>query len=788
MNPILSALIRIVLSTLGLAVSFLPRPFELWLGPRLGRLYLVLDPRRRKIAYDNIRRCLPELKEAGWSRLLNENYRHYGILALEILHMLSPLPGHYRRYAQKVSRFEGLENWKRAHDKGKGVLFVSAHLANWELMAAAGALRGIPITMVTRHLKPEWLHKKMEAVRLSVNIRCAYPPRTMPLVLKGLRAGESIGFVLDQYAPPPMGIPVPFFGVKVDTLAAVGSLAQRTGAAIIPARQKRDASGLVHGIVEPELDLGQARSHPAQATEILARKVEDWIRANPSQWLWVHRRFKNVVWPLVSSALSLLLPLLSPAAAASFKGESCASCHAHIRDAAGSKEPKPAEFFGEYEAAIIGGGLSGLSAAYSLKDKKVVVLEKDDEPGGKTRRENFSRWSYASGAVYTSEPEGPILKMFSELGIYPLKFKSPVHIYWENGRLLEEWISEKGFSEVASDDAQRAQLKGLWARLKQIDAEGKLTIPIQESDPQALQEYDSISFWDYLLKNYGRFAAQIGDYYCRDIFGTGAKDYSAFFGLMYMASEIPDSYSWPGGLGEIAQALAKNLGGRIKTGAMVERVIASQDHVRVIFRRGDKRYEIKAQTAILAVPSFITRRITTGLSEKKQKALAAVRYSAYANVAMQFKKPVFEKAFVLWTPKLSFADITFPGGERLEGPPSKQVGQVAQASMPMGSGDGRRWLQSRSDEEIRKLVLADVEKVLPGAAAQIEDLNIIRWGHAMPIMGPGYLSKIQEELRRPEGRLFFAGVDTQGPAIEGAMFSGFQAAEQARRFLSQWKK
>ncbi|MBI4376246.1 MAG: hypothetical protein HY549_07325 [Elusimicrobia bacterium] len=301
MNPLLSWLLRVALFTLGLGVSLLPRWLELWLGPTLGRLALALDPRRRRIAYDNMRRCLPELGPRRWDSLLRSNYEHYGLLALEILHMFSPIPGHYRRYAQQVARLEGLENWRRAHDKGKGVLFVSAHLANWELMVAAGALSGIPITMVTRRLKPEWLLKKIEASRASVGVRCAYQPRTMPAVLKGLRRGESIGFVLDQYAPPPMGISVPFFGVAVDTLAALGPLAERTGAAIVPALQSRSPDGTVRIVIEPELDLGERRGDPYESTAALALKVEDWIRRRPQEWLWVHRRFKNVAWPTLGS-------------------------------------------------------------------------------------------------------------------------------------------------------------------------------------------------------------------------------------------------------------------------------------------------------------------------------------------------------------------------------------------------------------------------------------------------------------------------------------------------------
>lgn len=282
---------------MGLAVSFLPRRMELWLGRWLGRLYLLVDFKRRKIAYDNIRHCLPELGSAGWDKLLKENFEHYGTLGLELLHMFSPIPEHYRGYVRRVTHLEGFENWEIAHDKGKGVIFLSAHLANWELMAAIIGLHGTSLTIATRHLKPEWLHKKMEASRLSANVWCAYLPDTLPYILRALRKGESFGFVLDQYAPPPMGIPVVFFGVLVDTLAAIGSFSQRYGAAIVPVMQERDRDGIVHIRIEPEMILGDALEDRVKSTTILSQKVESWIRANPPQWLWAHRRFKNVVWP-----------------------------------------------------------------------------------------------------------------------------------------------------------------------------------------------------------------------------------------------------------------------------------------------------------------------------------------------------------------------------------------------------------------------------------------------------------------------------------------------------------
>ena len=298
MYPLLSLFLRAILGALGAAVSLIPRSWELALGPALGRAGLLLDRRRRRIAHDNIRRCLPELGPAGWDELLRENFEHYGVLTLELLHMFSPLPGHYRRYAESTATLEGLDHWRRAHDKGKGVLFVSAHLGNWELMAGLGAMRGIPITIVTRHLKPEWLHLKMLEARHSVDFGCFFndenPARK---IIGALRKGKSVGFVMDQYAPPPSGARVPFFGIEVDTLAAVGTFAERVGAAIIPVYQRRDASGVVRIVIEPELDLGEARRDPAASTALLAAKTEEWIRREPAQWLWAHRRFKNVVWP-----------------------------------------------------------------------------------------------------------------------------------------------------------------------------------------------------------------------------------------------------------------------------------------------------------------------------------------------------------------------------------------------------------------------------------------------------------------------------------------------------------
>lgn len=284
----------VLIHAAGLAVSLLPRRVELRLGRLLGGVCFPVERKRRAVGEENLRRCLPELSERERQDLLRANYEHYGMLFFELFHLFSPIPGHYRAYALRISTVEGLANWRKAAAHGKGVIFASCHLGNWEMMAAAGALAGIRNTMVTRRLTPEWLHQRLESSRLSVGAHAAYQPRTLPAVMRALRAGDCAGFVIDQYAPPPMGIPIRFFGVKVDTLHAVGPLARRTGAAVVPAVTHRDAHGVVHLRIEPELDLAGDLGDPERVTQILADKVEAWIREHPEQWLWVHRRFKNL--------------------------------------------------------------------------------------------------------------------------------------------------------------------------------------------------------------------------------------------------------------------------------------------------------------------------------------------------------------------------------------------------------------------------------------------------------------------------------------------------------------
>ncbi|MBI4387240.1 MAG: FAD-dependent oxidoreductase, partial [Elusimicrobia bacterium] len=90
-----------------------------------------------------------------------------------------------------------------------------------------------------------------------------------------------------------------------------------------------------------------------------------------------------------------------------------------------------------------------------------------------------------------------------------------------------------------------------------------------------------------------------------------------------------------------------------------------------------------------------------------------------------------------------------------------------------------------SDEALGEKIVADLEKLFPGSRSKVHGMRILRWGHAMPINFPGYLTQVRPRVAKPLGRIFFAGVDTDMPSIEGAIVSGARAADEAVRFLGR---
>jgi Kdo2-lipid IVA lauroyltransferase/acyltransferase len=277
------------------------QPFVLrrYWGVLLG-VMLRLIGLRSHVVMENLKIAFPQDDEQTRLRrkqLFRAAYEHLGHVVFEILLLFGPM----RRFVLNFSDLRGLEYWQAAKRRGKGVLFLASHVGNWEVMAASGALSGIDLMIVTKHLKPEWLHRAIEVGRLKCSVRATYEPRTFRDVLSHLKQNGTVGFVLDQYAGPPIGIRVPVFGVPVSTSSVVAMLAKRTGAQVLPVVNYRSSYGRwIIKIQEPMVWKTSDNSalELAQNTAAYTRSIEEQIISHPEQWLWIHRRFKGDLSPL----------------------------------------------------------------------------------------------------------------------------------------------------------------------------------------------------------------------------------------------------------------------------------------------------------------------------------------------------------------------------------------------------------------------------------------------------------------------------------------------------------
>lgn len=291
---------------IGFFLSFFPRSLFLAAGRGLGNI-LSFCGFRKRVVEENLALAFPEKSQGEMQSLTREIYRELGTLFLEILRSFYRFDDLLRRHTD----FCGEEHLRDALAEGKGVFVLSAHLGNWELLTISGPWRFFSsVTMVTKKLKPDWLHRIIEVTRQLLGVRMAVEPKTMQDILKALRRKEMVGFVMDQYAGAPVGARVPFFGKAVGSHTALAALALRTGAPVVPALAIRQTNGRYLIRFDPVLPT-LTHEDPDQAillnTAAYVRHTEAWIREFPSQWLWIHRRWKGDLSPLPEGKVGELL-------------------------------------------------------------------------------------------------------------------------------------------------------------------------------------------------------------------------------------------------------------------------------------------------------------------------------------------------------------------------------------------------------------------------------------------------------------------------------------------------
>jgi Kdo2-lipid IVA lauroyltransferase/acyltransferase len=276
----------------GAVVSCLPRRLMLAMGRGLGRAWAAIDRRHVAIAADNLRRAFPEWDEARVGRTARAVYAHFGQVLLDILW----LEARSREQVEALIDVEGGEHPRAAVAEGRGVLFATCHIGNWELQGIATGWMLGGMGVVGRPLDNPALDARLSAFRTRGGNIVISKHRALPQILRLLRERRGVAFLVDQNVQESDGIFVEFFGRPAATTTAVAAFAVKTGCPVVAGYSLLGPDGRYRLVYTPRLEWtpsGDRAADVARLTQELTRLIESWVRAAPEQWLWVHRRWKT---------------------------------------------------------------------------------------------------------------------------------------------------------------------------------------------------------------------------------------------------------------------------------------------------------------------------------------------------------------------------------------------------------------------------------------------------------------------------------------------------------------
>lgn len=437
------------------------------------------------------------------------------------------------------------------------------------------------------------------------------------------------------------------------------------------------------------------------------------------------------------------------------------------------------------DAVIIGGGIAGLSAAWELRRKDILLLESSDRFGGRVYSERRGKYWLNFGAhVYNGENSATD-KLLKDVGVTASKVPGTVTGLAMNGKVITSGKVET--YPLVIPMPIKARLAAFTAGAKVRLAVMKYGKVVARRKGETFKEHQQ-RIYDF--KNDSTFRNFIGNLPedTEELFrptitrSTGDFDeISAGAGIGYFhlvwSKEDGLSRNILGGPSTLTNAIAESLSERAQVNAVVTEVIQRAGSVLVKYTQNGEQHEIEAKHVVLATPAPVTKKIAKNIDEDVREALGKIIYGPYVSAAFltdETGEQMWDNAYAIATPKRSF-NVAFNMSNVVRYMEKKRgQGSSIMAFSPANLAEK---LMDKTDDEIIDIYMKDLEDIFPNFRENVIEAKVKKFPIGLPYSFPGR-AKLQPTLTKSLGRLHLAGDYLGTLYTETSILTGYEAARQ----------
>jgi oxygen-dependent protoporphyrinogen oxidase len=435
----------------------------------------------------------------------------------------------------------------------------------------------------------------------------------------------------------------------------------------------------------------------------------------------------------------------------------------------------------EVEVVIVGGGAGGLTAAYRLRDRDLLLLEALPQLGGNSMYFEWEGMPFSLGGQYIGTPgtwADSVWDLCGELNLEPERDTSPLAVVFPDNVQIEDPYGLWGLLRMPVPwPVKRDIIRFYLWDMPRIDVEANR----DELDHAPFSEYmkkysrEFREWYEKLAKPYPR-TEDASAYYA--IKSAQEQDYAGDAGIA----------SLPGGLGMINHTLARKIGeagsGRMLTNAFVYRVRHdSEGRVLATYWHDGSVATVRAKAAIINAESNIAMKILADIPEELKSAMGAMRRFSYPTFHFCSRKPIYQRGYRVGVMDSTIQAVTVPDWFSRDRGPDRA--NILSCFNKMSLADVEVVCDREEMVKMSAQVLSELDLRFPGAIDKVEAVHVFLRNRNYCVPYPGYITEVFPKLGKPYGRVFFANAEYLNPVTHfpEAVEAGTQAAQQVRKLL-----